>query len=119
MKLLLSVVSSLMNTGSEMAKAMANTMICQLNHPRVEPWVMITLMATIAITNAVRPPKSKRERLGDSIRLSGVPQISATLINATTMENTNIQRQPREAAMAPPANEDTPPPPHEPMDQKL
>ena len=54
-----------------------------------------------------------------ALRLSGVPRSSSSATSATAMEKTKIQRQPRPVAMAPPTNEHSPLPPHEPITQKL
>src|SRR6478672_2033810 len=73
----------------------------------------------MAITKAVKPAQSNDVWSASGMRLSGVPFIRTKLSAATAMDIQKIQRHPREDATSPPKSEQTPDPPHEPIDQKL
>ncbi|KAF09936.1 hypothetical protein W642_00133 [Staphylococcus aureus VET0417R] len=69
------------------------------------------------MTKRTRPLMSNLFREIDLDLVSGVPLIRTSAINEITIDRMKIQRQPKSVATAPQKNEQTPEPPHEPIDQ--
>ena len=102
-------------------QSIPSIIVLMLVQPSLEPCVIIIFKLTIEIINTINPAKSNFLVEDEVITfVSGVPFIKNIERNsAKTMENTKIQRQPIEEAIAPPTKEQSPVPPQEPIPQKL
>ena len=101
-------------------QSIPSIIVLMLVQPSLEPCVIIIFKLTIEIINTINPAKSNFLVEDEAITfVSGVPFIKNIENSEKTMENTKIQRQPIEEAIAPPTKEQSPVPPQEPIAQKL
>ncbi len=85
--------------------------------PNSAPLVIKTFKLNSITTNTTKPLMSNLFIDTSLAFVSGVPLIRNNAMSEITMEIMKIQRQPKSVATAPPKNEQTPEPPHEPIDQ--
>jgi hypothetical protein len=88
-----------------------------LVHPNFEPRVTTKFKASRETTSINKPLISKDEEPDCSILLSGTSLMRNIARRAKIIEKIKIHLQPIYVAIAPPAKEQTPEPPQEPMDQ--
>src|SRR5690625_5226795 len=91
--------------------------VSKLVQPKSAPRVMTRLRATIAMMKTINPLTSNLDSLVLSTLLSDTSLIIHIAKTAKTIEKIKIHRQPIYVAIAPPANEQTPEPPQDPIDQ--